>query len=188
MAAIGTSSAARKPTRAERVAISELTTQPARCIDITVSTVDPSWAIFYSRGLRSCPGADGYVVVHKTDGLWEYVTSNGGTDQSPCSAVRPVPPAVGGDLKICMLPRDCGTLRIEGYNLPIRITQGRMRCTTARKVVRTFFPRHGRGQQTFRVGDRRWFCANSHGSELERGGVAHCLSDWYRIMVYEPGS
>lgn len=178
--------AERAPTSDEREQISALTTTPARCIEIRVSTADSDWAIFYSRGLRSCPGADGYVVAHEVDGVWEYVFANGGTDQSPCSTVRPVPPAAGADLGICMLPRECGTLRIDGSDLPVRVVRGSVRCTTARKVVRQFFPTRGRGRQSFTLGGRRWSCANSHGTELAHGGVAHCSSGWINILVREP--
>lgn len=185
---VQTAAAERAPTRAERGEIAELAApHPERCIRIDISTVDPTWGIYYSRGLQSCPGANGYVVVQKVDGFWEYVTSNGGTDGGPCAAVAPVPPRVGDDLGICKLPSDCGTLRVDGVDLPVRIVQGNVSCRTARKVVRSYFPVHGRGDQTPVVARRRWFCANSHGAELERGGVAHCASSWIRIMVRQPG-
>lgn len=182
----GTALADRRATREEHRDISALSSHPSRCTAVRISTVDSSWGIYFSRGLRSCPGADGYVVVREIDGFWEHVRDGGGTDQGPCDAVRPVPARVGADLRICKLPQNCGTLRIDGTQLPVTVTHGRVRCLIARRAARAFLPERGLGRQTFRLGGRRWFCASSHGRELENGGVGHCLSAGVKVMIREP--
>lgn len=54
--------------------------------------------------------------------------------------------------------------------------------------MRRFFPRRGRGRQSFRLAHRRWFCADSHGDELTRyGGIAHCASGRASVVLVEPG-
>lgn len=82
--------------------------------------------------------------------------------------------------------RRCGTLRIGGGDLPVQIARGQIPCATARKAVRQFFPVTGRGRQTFRLHGAWWFCANAHGNELQRGGVAHCNSKGIRVVVRQP--
>lgn len=83
-------------------------------------------------------------------------------------------------------PRNCGTLRINGGELPVQITRGNVSCSTARRAIRRFLPVRGRGRQLFMLARRRWFCADSHGRELTNGGVAHCLSGRVRVMLKEP--
>lgn len=87
--------------------------------------------------------------------------------------------------------RSCGVLTREG-RYPVVVTQGSVRCLIARRVISQFLPEHGRGEQYTRVGGRSWFCADSHGRELERGGIAHCVSGRTKVVVREappaPGS
>ena len=82
--------------------------------------------------------------------------------------------------------RRCGTIHTAAANLPVVIVRGRVSCATARRAVRQFFPARGRARQLFRLARRTWFCANAHGRELERGGVAHCLSGRISVAVRQP--
>lgn len=97
----GTASADRRATPREHAAVASAAKMPSRCVVVRVSTVDPHWALLYRNSARRCPGADGYVVARRKPARWRVVMQNGGTDESPCSTVRPVPARVGADLKIC---------------------------------------------------------------------------------------
>lgn len=83
-------------------------------------------------------------------------------------------------------PVDCGTMRINGGSLPVVVTRGSVSCEVARRAVRKFFPVHGRARQIFSLAGRRWFCADAHGQELLRGGVAHCISGRMYVAVLAP--
>jgi len=100
---VGTSAAtaARKAKPAEREAIAWVVGIPARCSVVEISTAARGWGLLYSRGLRSCPGASGFVVLQRRYGQWRIQYQGAGTDQSPCRVVRPVPARVGLDFGIC---------------------------------------------------------------------------------------
>ncbi|MFL5818401.1 MAG: hypothetical protein ACJ76L_12480 [Conexibacter sp.] len=98
------------------------------------------------------------------------------------AVVALVPAGVAHATKI-----DCGSLTVHGDQLPVQIRAGAVSCNTARRAVRRFFPRSGRGTQYFRLARRQWFCADSHGQELTRYGiVAHCLAGRVKVVLLEP--
>jgi len=81
---------------------------------------------------------------------------------------------------------DCGSLTVGGDRLPVKVVSGSVTCSTARRAMRRFLPRTGHGVQSFRLARRRWFCADAHGRELARGGVAHCTTGRVRVVATQP--
>lgn len=96
-------SADRKATRHELLAISWALGQPARCNAARISTAARGWALYSSRGLRSCVrhNFNGYVVLEQRYGQWRQRYANSGTQPLPCSRIAPVPAKVGRDFQIC---------------------------------------------------------------------------------------
>jgi hypothetical protein len=93
----------RAATRREHLAISWVMGRPVRCDAVRISTAARGWALLYSRGLRSCGrwNANGYVVLERRYGQWRNRYANSGTQNLPCSRIRPVPAEVGRDFGIC---------------------------------------------------------------------------------------
>lgn len=94
----------RRATRHEHLAISWALGRPVRCDVVRISTAARGWALLYSRGRRSCGryNANGYVVLERRYGQWRDRYANSGTQNLPCSRVRPVPAKVGRDFGICV--------------------------------------------------------------------------------------
>jgi hypothetical protein len=85
-------------------------------------------------------------------------------------------------------PTSCGTMPINGADLPVLVTRGSVGCGVARKALRQFFPLTGRGRQSFRLAGRSWFCTDAHGRKLLRGEVAHCSSNRIYVALRQPRS
>ena len=69
------------------------------CTTVRVSTVDESWAIYYSSGNQNCAGANGVVTVHQVAGRWKVTHENSGYPF--VCPIRGIPTAVARDLKLC---------------------------------------------------------------------------------------
>lgn len=85
-------------------------------------------------------------------------------------------------------PISCGTMPINGTDLPVLVTRGSVSCGVARKALRQFFPLRGRGRQSFKLAGRSWCCADAHGRKLLRGEVAHRSSERIYVALRRPSS
>jgi hypothetical protein len=101
LAGAGTAVAARAPTAAEQEGAAAVAGVPAACVDVTVSTVDPTWLAYRGTGADGCPDAEAQVVAHRSGNAWSRVTEV--EDQGLCP-VDGVPDAVARDLRLCVAP------------------------------------------------------------------------------------
>lgn len=95
--------AARRPATSPEtsaIAMALPATRPA-CINATISTVDPDWALEYGLLQGHCPRGDGFEILRKQAG-GEWTAVYGASDTSArCGQLKIVPSAVARDLKAC---------------------------------------------------------------------------------------
>jgi hypothetical protein len=98
--------AKRRATETERAEIAAAAGVEPQCIDATISTVDPQWAVYLRTNIPSCPPADGFVVVRRGSDGWheQFEEVVGVSGLSPCP-IENVPTAVALDLALCRRPR-----------------------------------------------------------------------------------
>ncbi|MDA0161302.1 hypothetical protein OM076_13575 [Solirubrobacter ginsenosidimutans] len=79
--------------------------------------------------------------------------------------------------------RSCGRIRDDGARVGIVVKRGKVPCSTARKILRTYFRSHApcSGSSCLRK-HAGWTCQTAPASELPR--LASCVSPGKRIAAY----
>jgi hypothetical protein len=106
--AVAPAGAARTATPEEAAAIVGDRSVPAECYTVTVSTVDPTWAV-----LRNAPNPDpdacylagnGMAIARLANGVWTTAPGDSDEGTAPSCATIAVPTDVGVDLGVCSAP------------------------------------------------------------------------------------
>lgn len=93
----GSAEAARPGTQAEVSAIAPQINVTPECADVTVSTLDGTWAVAGSTNASGCLQGNGFVIFRLEQGAWNLTYQSSG-DQCP---IKAVPIDISVDLGLC---------------------------------------------------------------------------------------
>lgn len=99
-----TAQAGRQPSAEEAAAILATDSRSAECLTVTVSTVDPRWALIADADNDTCWSAGRLSIVTRTSGAWEVQRAGEDLPDVACDQIG-VPEKVGRDLGACTPPR-----------------------------------------------------------------------------------